>query len=131
MTSLIVTAAVIERDGRFFVTRRQDGVHLEGYWEFPGGKVEPGETDEASLVREIREELGAGVEVRQPLLSVTHTYPDRAVELRFYACDLVGPPPRPLLGQEMRWATREELRALRFPPADAELIDRLTEGRPG
>jgi len=123
----VVVAAVVEVGGRFFVTRRQDGVHLEGYWEFPGGKVEPGETDEAALIREMREELGAGVEVRQLILSVSHAYPDRTVELHFYACDLIGPPPRPLLGQEMRWVTREELRILRFPPADSELVDLLAQ----
>jgi 8-oxo-dGTP diphosphatase len=126
MSMSVVVAAVVEVDGRFFVTRRQDGVPLEGYWEFPGGKVEPGESDEAALVREMREELDAGVEIRHLILSVSHPYPDRTVELHFYACALAGPPPRPLLGQEMRWVTREELRTLRFPPADNELVALLT-----
>ena len=72
-----VVAAVIFRDGRYLVTRRQKGVHLEGYWEFPGGKVDPGETDEAALVREIREELDAGVEVGRLVLATTHHYPER------------------------------------------------------
>ncbi len=123
--SVVVAAAVVEREGRFFVARRLDGSHLEGYWEFPGGKREPGETDEACLAREMREELGVDVRVGPLLLSVAHAYPDRAVELHFYACEMCGAP-RPLLGQEMRWVPREELRALEFPPADAELIEMLT-----
>ena len=126
MPPIIVTAAVVEREGRFFVTRRQDGTHLEGYWEFPGGKCEPGETDEACLTREMREELGVDVRVGGLLLSVAHAYPDRVVELHFYACEMSGAP-RPLLGQEMRWVAREDLRTLQFPPADAELIDLVTQ----
>jgi mutator protein MutT len=124
---MVVTAAVIERGGRYFVTRRQHDVHLGGCWEFPGGKREPGESDEASLAREIREELGAEITILRRLLSVSHAYPERAVELHFYACELHGAPVA-RLGQEMRWASREELRALPFPPADAELIDMLTKG---
>ena len=131
MSTLVVTAAVIEVGGRLLVTRRQGGVHLEGYWEFPGGKVERGESDEASLVREIREELDAAVEVRHLILAVSHAYQDRTVELHFYSCNLVGRPPRPLLGQEIRWVTREELRTLQFPPADAELVDLLAGGSQG
>ena len=130
MLSVLVTAAVVEREGRFFVARRQDGTHLEGYWEFPGGKCEPGETDEACLAREMREELGVDVRVGPLLLSVSHAYPDRVVELHFYACEMSGAP-RPLLGQELRWVPREELRALQFPPADAELIDLLTRRTAG
>lgn len=125
--TIVVTAAVIERDGRYFVTRRQDGVHLEGYWEFPGGKCESGETDHACLAREIREELGVEVRVLDRLLSVSHAYPDRVVELHFYACEMLGTPV-PRLAQDMRWVAREELRTLEFPPADAELIEMLTAG---
>jgi mutator protein MutT len=125
MLSICVAAAVVEREGRFFVARRHDGTHLEGYWEFPGGKREPGETDEACLAREMREELGVDVQVGRLLLSVSHAYPDRTVELHFYACEMAGVP-RPLLDQELRWVAREELRALQFPPADAELIAMLT-----
>ena len=120
-----VVAAVIFRDGRYLVTRRQKGVHLEGYWEFPGGKVDPGETDEAALVREIREELDAGVEVGRLVLATTHHYPERSVSLAFYECALTEEP-RPLLGQEMRWVSPPELRSLTFPPADEELIALLT-----
>ena len=118
---IIVTAAVIRDGGNYFVTRRHQGVHLEGYWEFPGGKCEPGEALDQSLVREIREELDVNVVVGVELLSCTHEYPERVVELHFFDCRLDGEP-RPVLGQEMRWVPQAELRSLQFPPADDELI---------
>lgn len=121
---MIVVAAVIENDGRFLVTRRQHGVHLAGLWEFPGGKIDSGETHEQALRREIREELDADVAVHDLLFSVEHAYDDRTVGLYFYRCTLRGEP-RPLLGQEMRWVTRDELAQLEFPPADDELIKQL------
>ena len=124
MTAIVVTAALVERDGCFLVTRRQKGVHLEGYWEFPGGKCEPGETHAACLVREIREELGVDATVGGEVLATTHAYPDRRVELHFLRCE-VGGAPAPQLGQEMRWVARGELATLAFPPADTELIQKL------
>jgi mutator protein MutT len=124
MTHLVVTAAVIERGGRFLVTRRQKGVHLEGLWEFPGGKCDPGESLADCLRRELREELGVDAGIGAEVLTTTHPYPERSVELHFIACTLRGEP-SPQLGQEMRWVAREELRALSFPPADDELIDLL------
>jgi mutator protein MutT len=123
---VIVVAAVIEENDRFLVTRRQAGVHLAGLWEFPGGKIDPDETHTAALVREIREELDADVEVGELVFDVTHDYPERTVSLFFYRCRLTGAP-RPLLGQEMRWVPRAELASLGFPPADEELI-RLLAG---
>ena len=121
MTTIVVTAAVVEREGRFLVTRRQRGVHLEGYWEFPGGKCDPAEPLAACLVRELREELDVEAAVGDELFTTTHAYPERRVELHFFRCDLVGTP-QPQQAQEMRWVRREELDALTFPPADAELI---------
>jgi mutator protein MutT len=123
--SIIVVAAVIEEDNRFFLTRRQAGVHLEGMWEFPGGKVDPGESHGQALRREIREELDADVDVHDLVFETRHEYPDRAITLFFYRCRLRGEP-RPLIGQEIRWVPRVELASLGFPPADAELITRLT-----
>jgi 8-oxo-dGTP diphosphatase len=123
---IVVTAAVIERDGAFLVTRRPRGVHLEGYWEFPGGKCEANESHAVCLEREIREELDAGVRIEREIYSVSHAYPDRVVELHFLACRLTAEP-RAVLGQEMRWARREELAGLEFPPADEELIRLLAE----
>ncbi len=130
MDVITVVAAVIEVDRRFLVTRRQKGVHLEGLWEFPGGKVDRDEAHERALRREIREELDADVETGRLILETTHVYPERTVTLYFYSCRLIGSP-RPLLGQEMRWVTHEELAALPFPAADEALIQHLTqtEGR--
>jgi mutator protein MutT len=107
------------------VTRRPRGVHLEGYWEFPGGKCEPAESHCACLEREIMEELAAAIRVGREMLTTVHAYPDRAIELHFFACELEGDP-RPILGQEMRWVPRAELASLHFPPADEELIRMLT-----
>jgi mutator protein MutT len=121
---LSVVAAVIEQDGRFLVTRRIPGVHLAGMWEFPGGKIDPDEAHDIALRRELREELDVDITVEDLVLHTTHTYPERTVALFFYKCALRGNP-RPLLGQEMRWVPRDELPLLGFPPADAELIDRL------
>jgi mutator protein MutT len=125
MITMVVSAAVIERGGTFLVTRRQKGVHLAGYWEFPGGKCEPAETLGACLARELREELGAEAIVGDELLQTMHEYADHRVELHFVRCELAGTP-TPQLGQEMRWVPREELGTLQFPPADAELIRLLT-----
>lgn len=126
MNSIAVVAAVVEHDDRFFVTRRQAGVHLAGLWEFPGGKIDPDETHLAALRREIREELDCDVNVGELVSEITHAYPEKTVTLYFYRCTLSGTP-RPLLGQEMRWVTREELPTLGFPPADEELIRILTQ----
>jgi mutator protein MutT len=121
---ITVVAAVIESEGAFLVTRRPAGSHLAGLWEFPGGKIRDGEGHAEALSREICEELGAGADVGELLFQTTHDYPDRSVALFFYRCRLLAPP-RPLLGQEMRWVERRQLGELEFPPADAELIGRL------
>jgi 8-oxo-dGTP diphosphatase len=119
--TIVVTAAVIEIDGRFLVTRRQQGTHLEGVWEFTGGKCDKDESLKACLARELLEELDVASRVGVELFTPTHAYPERSVELHFFRCELLGEP-RAALGQEMRWVRREDLATLEFPPADAELI---------
>ena len=119
--TLVVTAAIVEDHGRYFVTRRHKGAHLEGLWEFPGGKCEPGESLAECLRRELREELGTDAAIGEEVFTVTHHYPDRSVELHFLSCTFLTTPV-PLLGQEMRWVAREDLKSLKFPPADDELI---------
>jgi 8-oxo-dGTP diphosphatase len=122
---IVVVAAIIEVAGRFLLTRRPTGVHLEGLWEFPGGKVDGDETHADALIREIREELDAGAVPGELVLRTSHDYRDRAVELFFYRCDIEGAP-SPQLGQEMRWVARVDLASMGFPPADQELIALLT-----
>lgn len=120
----IVTAAVIERDGRLLVARRLEGSHMGGFWEFPGGKCEPGEPPEECLSRELFEELGVEAEVGEEIYRTLYAYADRSLDLRFFRCSLRSEP-RPLLGQAIKWVARGELRSLEFPPADAELVARL------
>jgi mutator protein MutT len=122
--TIVVTAAVIEHDGAFLVTRRQAGTHLAGTWEFPGGKCDAGETLDACLRRELREELAAEAEIGAELHTTTHAYPERRVELHFLSCRLLTEPSA-ALGQEMQWVATGDLESLEFPPADAELIRML------
>ena len=124
-SSVSVVAAIIEQQGNFLLTQRQAGAHLEHHWEFPGGKLEEGETHHQALVRELGEELGVTVTIGELALSTIHAYPDRTVALHFYRCALQGEP-QPMLGQAMRWIPRGELVSLQLPPADAELIRLLT-----
>jgi mutator protein MutT len=118
---IVVTAAIIEDRGRYFVTKRQKGVHLEGLWEFPGGTCEADESLEDCLRRELKEELGVDATIGEELFTVSHDYPDRSVELHFLSCALHHSP-MPLLGQEMRWVARADLGSLTFLPADEQLI---------
>ena len=118
---IVVSAAVVERGAHYLVTRRLAGTHLEGFWEFPGGKCEPAETVLECLIREIREELGCEITVDEEILSVSHEYPDRIVDLHFFRCHVHGEP-QPLIGQEIRWVPSTDLPSLEFPPADQQLI---------
>ena len=122
---IVVVAAVIERDGRYLLTLRPEGTHLAHHWEFPGGKCHPHESHVEALRRELHEELDIVADVGRLVHSVTHTYPERTVELHFYACGYRGEP-KGMIGQQVRWVARDELASLPFPDADAELIRLLT-----
>lgn len=122
--AIVVAAAVIERGGSLLVTRRLEGTHLEGRWEFPGGKCEPGESLHDCLIREIDEELAVDVTPGDTLLVTTHAYPEKTVELHFIACGMIGEP-EPQQGQQMQWIERTRLDTLPFPEADAALIELL------
>jgi 8-oxo-dGTP diphosphatase len=128
MTPTVVTAAVVERDGRLLVTRRLEGSHMGGFWEFPGGKCEPGEPPDACLARELLEELGVAATVHEEIYRTTYADGTRVLDLRFFRCE-VGAEPRSLLGQEIRWVPRHQLETLEFPPADTELVARLAASR--
>src|SRR4029450_11618867 len=90
--AIVVLAAIVEREGRFLLTRRLKGTHLPDVWEFPGGKCEPGETHEACLRRELEEELGVDATVGREVLTTSHRYPERTVQLHFRECVLDGEP---------------------------------------
>lgn len=124
---MLVTAAVIEQGGAFLLARRLEGTHLEGYWEFPGGKCHDNERLDVCLARELREELDVDCNVGAEILATVHEYPDRIIELRFFRCTLHGEP-RAALGQELRWVPRADLADFPLPPADEELVRRLTRG---
>jgi 8-oxo-dGTP diphosphatase len=124
-TAVEVVAAVVERAGRYLITRRLEGTHLAGLWEFPGGKILPEEKPEDGLRRELREELGAEAAVGELIQTVDWTYPEMSVRLLFFRCALAGEP-TPLEGQEMRWVAAADLPSYSFPEADATLIARLS-----
>ena len=119
-----VVAAVIERGGRVLIARRHAASHLGGRWEFPGGKRQAGETPEAALVREIREELDAAVTVGELLDDVEWRYPEKTVRLRFFRCAIENEP-RAAEGQEIAWVAPADLGRYEFPPADEGLVARL------
>jgi mutator protein MutT len=121
-----VAAALIQDDeGRYLITRRLPGTHLQGLWEFPGGKREPGETLEACLRRELIEELGADFTIGEKVETVTWRYPDKTVSLHFYRCRLSAGAIVPLQRQAVAWVEAGRLADYDFPPADRALLDRL------
>jgi 8-oxo-dGTP diphosphatase len=123
----VVGGLVRDGQGRYLITQRRRGSHLEGLWEFPGGKIETGESPEAALRRELTEELGAIFVVGKLFETVRWEYPDREVLLRFYDCRVESGVVEPREGQAMQWVPAAELARYDFPPADRELIARLTE----
>lgn len=122
-TTIAVAAGLVFRAGRLLITRRPKSAHLGGLWEFPGGKLEPGESWEEGLVRELEEELGITVRVGRLVTEVTHAYPDRTVHLRFFACTLAAGEPRPIGCSELAWVLSDGLAAHPFPAADAAVLD--------
>lgn len=120
-----VAAGLVFHDGKLLITQRRAADHLGGLWEFPGGKLEPAETFESCLVRELREELGIEVAVGQLLEEIIHRYPEKTVRLQFFRCALISGEPRPLHCAALAWVTRESLRRYDFPAADARLLTAL------
>ncbi len=125
MPVIDVAAALLFRDGKLLITQRHADAHLGGLWEFPGGKREAGETFEACLARELREELGVEAAVEELVESLTHAYPDKTVHLKFYRCRWVRHEPQPLGCAALRWVCAEELQDYAFPAADARLLEKL------
>ena len=123
MKQIEVVAAIIQRLGLTFATQRGYG-EWKDWWEFPGGKIEPGETPEAALVREIHEELAADIEVRDLLCTVEYDYPKFHLTMHCYRCSLLSEMTL-LEHKDARWLSKEELDNLKWLPADKEVIQRL------
>ncbi len=125
----LVVAAVCRCGERILITRRKGDAARGGLWEFPGGKVEPGESEPDALRREIREELGCGIEVGAFLLRQHHAYPELDVELAFYACALLpGEEPKPLGVAAIEWAASGSLGSYPFCEADVPVLGELARG---
>jgi 8-oxo-dGTP diphosphatase len=120
-----VAAGLVFRSGKLLITQRYPDAHLGGFWEFPGGKRHPEEAFEACLQRELMEELGIEVAVGELVESIEHTYPEKAVFLKFFRCEWLRHEPQPLGCPAFRWITRDELSKYQFPPADAHLLKKL------
>lgn len=121
----IVAAAVVVDNGRVLLTKRAEGQHLAGLWEFPGGKLESGESPEEALVRECREECGIEIAVAEILDATFHRYPEKNVLLLFYRCSLVSGEVRHLHVADHAWVEPKELGRYEFPPADVRVIARI------
>jgi mutator protein MutT len=121
----VVAAALIDAAGRVLIAQRLPGTHLAGGWEFPGGKLQPGEERLAGLARELREELGISISTPRPLMRVRHAYPSREVLLDVWVVKKYGGEPRGLDGQALRWCTQDELAATELLPADGPIVAAL------
>lgn len=130
MTLLLVAAvALIDRDGRVLLAQRPEGKSMAGLWEFPGGKVEAGETPEAALVRELHEELGIATwdSCLAPLTFASHAYADFHLLMPLFACRKWDGTPQGREGQRLAWARKSELRTYEMPPADVPLVAMLRD----
>lgn len=121
----IVAAAVVIESGQVLLTQRAEGQHLAGLWEFPGGKVEDGESPEEALVRECREECGIGIDVGQILDVTFHRYREKNVVLLFYRCSRVSGEVRHLQVADHAWVDPKALDRYELPPADEQVIARI------
>lgn len=124
MKRIEVVAAIIIKDGQVFATQRGYG-EWQGWWEFPGGKIEPEETPEAALAREIREELNAGITVGDLLQTIEWDYPSFHLTMRCYLCTLNSDQLHLNEHSDSAWLTRETLRSVNWLPADVVILDRI------
>ncbi|MBL7574687.1 8-oxo-dGTP diphosphatase [Peptoniphilus asaccharolyticus DSM 20463] len=124
MNRIRVVAAVIKEENRFFIAQRGYG-KLKGFWEFPGGKVESGESDEAALKREIREELQSEIEVEELLCNITHDYEDFSVDLYIYMAKLIDGDLKLLEHMDSKWVRIDEFDKFNFLSGNVEVIERL------
>ena len=128
--TLVVAAAVFDGSGRVLIAERPAGKHMAGRWEFPGGKVASGETEEAALARELEEELGIEVIAAQPMMRLTHRYPDREVELSMWVVERYRGEARALDGQRLKWVQRAQLAGEDILEADRPFVAALVQWAP-
>jgi 8-oxo-dGTP diphosphatase len=126
---LVSAVALIDRDGRVLLAQRPEGKSMAGLWEFPGGKVEPGETPEHALIRELQEELGIDTwaSCLAPLTFASHSYDDFHLLMPLFACRKWKGIPQAREGQRLAWAHKSQLRDYPMPPADIPLIPILRD----
>jgi len=122
-----VAAGLIWKEGKVLIATRPKGGHLEGLWEFPGGKQEEGENLKECLKREIKEELGIKTSVDELFLTVDHEYPNKRISLHVFNCTWLKGDPVPLQRQETRWVMLPDLSKLTFPPPDVKVIKALAK----
>ena len=125
--TLVVAAAILDAAGRVLIAERPAGKHMAGRWEFPGGKVAPGEPEEAALARELEEELGIEVTGARPVMRLTHRYPDREIELSMWVVERYRGEPRALDGQRLKWVERAQLAGEDILEADRPFVAALVQ----
>ncbi len=121
-----VSAGLIRKDGQFLISKRLKGSHLEGYWEFPGGKQEKGESIQNCLEREIVEELNLKVRAGQVSLVIDHEYETKIISLHIMDCTILDGEPRAIECQEFKWIALEDFNKFVFPPPDMKVIEFLS-----
>jgi 8-oxo-dGTP diphosphatase len=124
---LVVAAALFHCDGRILIAERPAGKHMAGRWEFPGGKVAPGESEADALVRELKEELGVDVTDCCPLMRLKHSYEDRDVELSLWVVESFRGEPQSLDGQRLKWVRPERLMDEDILEADLPFVEALRD----
>lgn len=122
-----VTAGLIWQDGLLLITKRPEGSHLAGLWEFPGGKQKTHEDLIRCLKREIKEELGIDIQPDEHLFTVQHEYESKRISLHVFNCTTLKGKPKPLEGQEIRWISPKDLKKYPFPPPDLKIIEYLIQ----
>jgi 8-oxo-dGTP diphosphatase len=126
---LVAAVALVDADSRVLLAQRPEGKHLAGLWEFPGGKVGPGETPETALIRELREELGIETDVKclAPYTFASHAYPEFHLLMPLYVCRVWKGIVQPCEGQRLAWVRPGDLSSYEMPPADVPLIAMLRD----
>ena len=129
MKTIRVVAAIIRDKGRIFATQRGYGPYKDG-WEFPGGKIEPGETPQEALIREIREELDIGIDVVSHTCDVEYDYPEFHLSMQCFRCEIVSGEPKLLEHEAARWLGRTELDTVGWLPADRMILPEIEKNWP-